>query len=389
MVRIYKTREFKTQCIHNTQTKLIRFDTTLITIGILTFCAVLNIIGITESAKVSLTIFCFHLLTMVTLVVCSIVTAVRSMPRIGEHTVLDENWNDTTLPHSLPLSLFYGLGAGLLGVSGFESSANFRESQADGVFPKTLRNMWVIVTTLNPVLGILAMCLLPLSTISDEATSGALLSAMADVTSKYLKICVGIDAFCVLTGAVLSAFVGFTGLSIRMSYDGDLPRVLQSQTPWNTPYCIILSYFVLTVTMLLMCSGDIADLSGVYTIAFLAVRSCVAIGNMLLKYQGQSAGLRKAPPEQTASWCGVAFALAGVMMGLVSNVMSRSTTALLAFVGFSTFFTLVIIATRTFEKPRKRRSSSTMDSTSLKHALLSSSDASVTHDDNGDMRASV
>ena len=80
------------------------------------------------------------------------------------------------------------------------------------VFSRKPCETWVIVTTMNPVLGILAICLLPMSTISDEATSGALLSAMAGVTSKYLKICVGIDAFCVLTGAVLSAFVGFTVL---------------------------------------------------------------------------------------------------------------------------------------------------------------------------------
>ena len=386
------TSYLKTDYISYTHTHITHYiyaDTTVVTIIILTFCCILNIIGITESAKVSLGIFAFHLITMITLVVCSIVTAMTSIPHVGERTVLDDNWNDSSLPHSLPLvrvlfpflffyfvfhiiitkqSLFYGLGAGLLGVSGFESSANFRESQADGVFPKTLRNMWAIVATLNPTLGMLAICLLPLSTISEEASSGALLSTMAGITSKYLKIWVGIDAFFVLTGAVLSAFVGFGGLCVRMSFDGDLPRFLQLQTSWNTNYCIILSYFVLTITMVFVCDGDISDLSGVYTIAFLSVMSCFAIGNMLLKYF-PSTGLPKAPPEQQASWIGVSFGLCGVLLGLVSNIMSRSVTALVAFVGFSMFFSLVIVVTRIFQKPHKRRSSNI--ESSMKNALLS------------------
>jgi len=32
----------------------------------------------------------------------------------------------------------------MLGISGFESSANYVEEQKEGVFPKTLRNMWVV-----------------------------------------------------------------------------------------------------------------------------------------------------------------------------------------------------------------------------------------------------
>jgi len=33
-------------------------------------------------------------------------------------------------------ALFFGFAAAMLGISGFESSANFVEEQADGVFPK-------------------------------------------------------------------------------------------------------------------------------------------------------------------------------------------------------------------------------------------------------------
>lgn len=49
-------------------------------------------------------------------------------------------------------AILYGFSAGLLGISGFETSANFVEEQKPGVFPKTLRNMWYIVTLFNPII---------------------------------------------------------------------------------------------------------------------------------------------------------------------------------------------------------------------------------------------
>ena len=55
--------------------------------------------------------------------------------------------------YSFGEALFYGFSAGLLGISGFETSANFVEEQKPGVFPKTLRNMHVIVSFFNPLIG--------------------------------------------------------------------------------------------------------------------------------------------------------------------------------------------------------------------------------------------
>jgi len=46
------------------------------------------------------------------------------------------------------MALFFGFSAAMLGISGFESSANFVEEQKKGIFPKTLRNMWLAVSVL-------------------------------------------------------------------------------------------------------------------------------------------------------------------------------------------------------------------------------------------------
>ncbi|KAF0755835.1 hypothetical protein AaE_004838 [Aphanomyces astaci] len=44
-----------------------------------------------------------------------------------------------TVPGSLSTALFFGTCTAMLGISGFETSAQFVEDQAPGVFPKTLR----------------------------------------------------------------------------------------------------------------------------------------------------------------------------------------------------------------------------------------------------------
>ena len=55
----------------------------------------------------------------------------------------------------------WGFAAALLGISGFESSANFIEEQNAGVFGKTLRNMWLVVSIFNPLTAFLALAILP------------------------------------------------------------------------------------------------------------------------------------------------------------------------------------------------------------------------------------
>jgi hypothetical protein len=66
----------------------------------------------------------------------------------------------------------------MLGVTGFETSSNFVEEQAPGVFPKTLRNMWVGVSVFNPLLVLVALFVFSVDHIKDNQAS--LLADMAD-----------------------------------------------------------------------------------------------------------------------------------------------------------------------------------------------------------------
>ena len=79
---------------------------------------------------------------------------------------------------SIGMAIFFGFAASMLGVSGFESSANFVEEQKKGVFPKTLRNMWVIVSIINPLMAIFALALFSIPTLQSEAHQNTLLIEM-------------------------------------------------------------------------------------------------------------------------------------------------------------------------------------------------------------------
>ncbi|MGA7874536.1 MAG: amino acid permease, partial [Desulfoferrobacter sp.] len=113
------------------------------TLAILFIFAILTLSGITESAVVALIIFVFYMISLT--VFC--VIGFTHFP--SDFYIFKANWS--TLPEGsmLVMALFLGFSSALLGISGFESSANFVEEQVHGVFRKTLRNMWIAVIILS------------------------------------------------------------------------------------------------------------------------------------------------------------------------------------------------------------------------------------------------
>jgi amino acid transporter len=173
-------------------------------------------------------------------------------------------------PQTIPYYIFYGYAAALLGVSGFETSANFIEEQAEGVFPKTLRNMWIGVATFNPVLSFLSLGTLPMSQI--VANPNSLLASMGDAAlnaapghPSWLSILVSVDGCLVLACAVLTSYVGVTGLIRRMALDRCLPQfLLQTNRVRGTNHWIILTFFVATSSLYWIVGGDVTTLEGKY-----------------------------------------------------------------------------------------------------------------------------
>jgi len=279
---------------------------TIIVLGIF---AVLAIIGITESAVVALTIFIFH---MSTLTVFCVLGFVR-LP--SDFHIFKGNLATLPVGEDLLIAVCLGFSAALLGISGFESSANFVEEQDVGVFRKTLRNMLIAVAIFNPLISVLSLNLLPLDKI--VLHKDYLLSEMAHIMGgNTFKLIIVIDAAAVLSGAVLTSFVGVTGLVQRMALDQCLPQFLLKKNRRGTSHRIIISFFVLCSSILLVTQGSLLSLAGVYTISFLGVMTLFGIGNILLKIRR-----RELKRTYRAGWMTILVAITATSLGMMGNVI--------------------------------------------------------------------
>ncbi len=279
------------------------------TICLLAVFMVLTIIGITESAAVAVVIFIFHLSTLTLLLVAGAAYIFNHGLEILQLNLV------TPAEGGLVTALFFGFAASLLGISGFESSANFVEEQAEEVFPLTLRNMWVAVTVFNPGMALLALALVPISQVGNHQE--ALLAHMGNLSGGlWMSRLISVDAALVLSGAVLTSYVGVNGLVHRMTLDRCLPQFFLKKNRRGTTYRIIIAFFILAVSVLMITEGELKALAGVYTISFLAVMALFALGNILLKTK--RSGL---PRPHTASLVSVLVAVAAVITGLVGNAI--------------------------------------------------------------------
>lgn len=149
-----------------------------------------------------------------------------------------------------------------------------------------------------------------------------LLAAMGGATLPagsilWLPKLISADALLVLSGAVLTSYVGITGLIRRMSYDRCLPMFLSNTNRWrDTNHYIIIGFFLVTTLLHFIVRGNLESLAGVYTMSFLSVMSLFAVGNMILKYKRGS--LRRAI---YASWPHVIAGFSLVFIGLIGEIV--------------------------------------------------------------------
>ncbi|MEZ4756639.1 MAG: APC family permease [Flavobacteriales bacterium] len=279
------------------------------TVVVLTAFLLLTMAGIGESSMVAVVIFIVHLASMAILLIG------------GGWFVLTHGLDIAALNFSAPLpsgsialALFFGFSTAMLGVSGFESSANFVEEQAPGVFRLTLRNMWLAVTIINPLMALMAVSVIPLAQVGEHRE--ALLSFMGhEVGGDWLATLISVDAVLVLCGAVLTSFVGVSGLVKRMTLDRVLPQMLLKENRRGSSPRILLVFYALCLSVLFITAGELGALAGVYTISFLIVMAFFAFGNFLLKIKRA-----RLPRPESATPFVVSIALLSVVVALYGNI---------------------------------------------------------------------
>lgn len=314
----------------------------LATALLLTGFAILTIGGLKESSIVAITIFIFHLSSLVLL--AGFISYYLLQNGLSVFII---NQGAPAQNGSLLMAIFFGFGVSMLGVSGFESSANFVEEQKPGVFPKTLRNMWSIVSVINPLMAIFALALFALPVLRSDSYQNTLLVEMGHkVGGLGLSRLIAVDAVLVLSGAVLTSFVGVSGLLERMALDRILPGYFLKKNSRGSSYRIIIVFLLLGISVLLITRGNVKLLAGVYTISFLSVMALFGIGNILLKVKRA-----KLPRPVQASWVSVLTAIIFVIIALIANIKikpsdgSPSNTKVF-FEYFIPFFIFILIMLR-------------------------------------------
>ena len=288
------------------------FNVNIATFVLLLIFLGLTILGISESAVVALVIFVFHLATMGLLIGSCFFF-------VWQHgfSILIENFHLPARNGSILTAIFFGFSAAMLGISGFESSSNFVEEQERGVFAKTLRNMWIAVSVLNPLIAFLVICIIPISAV--ESHQNSFLSYIGTLTGgKWLAMIISINAVSVLSGAVLTSFVGVNGLIKRMTLDRILPNYFLKENKRGSTYRILILFFLLCLSVLLVTRGQLAPLAAVYALSFLTVMASFALGNILLKLRRS-----RLPRPEYAKPGIVLLAFAAIIIALYGTVMTK------------------------------------------------------------------
>lgn len=282
------------------------------TIALLAFFALLVITGLKDSAKVALVIFAFHIFALVSFIVLGFFAINNGLSYFQFN--LNHTFDLFAQRGGLMNTFFLAFAASLLGVSGFESSANFVEEQHEGVFRKTLRNMLIGVAIFNPIIALIVLNVMPFQAIAG-ARDFLLSNAAFVIGGTLFQQIIVLDAFFVLSGAVLASYIGVSGLLARMTGDNCLPSYFAKKSSNGSYTRIVLAFFLLCTSILLLTQGNLLSLAGVYTIAFLGVMSLFAFGNLILK-------ATRAEIKRTyqAPVIVVLFAFCLTLIGIVGNI---------------------------------------------------------------------
>ncbi|KAI9912432.1 hypothetical protein PsorP6_006744 [Peronosclerospora sorghi] len=311
------------------------------TVALLFLFALLSITGIAESATVALVIFLLHVATLTLLSGFALYYVVHHSGIFwaNMHTKFpDVNVAGDVVQGTVLTGLFFGYSSAMLGITGFETSAQFVEEQAPGVFRQTLRNMWWFATIYNLVLSSLSLAVLPLEGSGGiYASKDVVLARMARVVAgPWLESWVSLDAFVVLAGGVLTSYVGITGLVRRLAFDRVVPAFLTHTNKWRgTNHAIILLFFALQASFVILLHADASILAGVFTFAFLGVMALFAFGCMLLKLKREDI-----PRDVHAPWWSCIVGLLMVLVGLLGNLMGDAAI----FTYFALYFVVFVSA---------------------------------------------
>ena len=258
----------------------------LIAVVALIFLAAINVIGIRESAGLSLTMGGAALVVALGVVVMTVyMMSTADWASVGNHLTVPE---DVKFP-----TLLVGFGGAWLAFSGLESISQLSPAMRLPVDKTARRGMWLVIITVvatSPILTLLSVSIVPEALKATRAEQ--FISELADVYGGLpMKAAVVITASVLLLFAANTAIIGGYHVFLALSKQGFLPQVLTRRNlRFKTPHMAILLATVVPVAVLIFTKGNITLLGEMYAFGLLGAFTLSSLGLDVIRWRDGNRG---------------------------------------------------------------------------------------------------
>src|SRR4051812_2436295 len=268
----------------------------LVAIGALILLAILNWIGITESARVSATIATIACVSQAAVLV-AVVIAVGPAQLVATVPLVLRG------PHLTPVTVLFGYAGAFLAFSGLESISQLSPAMAEPRARVARLTMGAVVVTIgltSPLLTLMMTTLLDAHTIQVNASSNALLSILANATTgRWLGLEVAISGSALLLFACNTAIIGSYHVFLAISRMRFFPEFIERRNRLRgTPHFAILLAVGIPILVLIPASlspDTQAILGDLYAFGLLGAFSVSCLSLDIVRWREQRVALGAGP----------------------------------------------------------------------------------------------
>lgn len=255
----------------------------------------LNLIGISESAKVNATIAVVAAASQLTVVLAAIVhiglgQLVAALPRV------------LSGPRLMPLQVLTGYAGAFLAFSGLESISQLSPVMAEPRRRVTRRAMGALIATMaltSPLLTLLSTTVLPINSSTDPNQFISLLGGFA--LGRPFEIEVAISGALLLVFASNTAIIGAYHVVLALARMGFLPQVIELHNRWRaTPHWAILTVVTIPVLVVVLAQGSVILLGDLYAFGLLGAFSLTCVALDIVRWQDRHPGEKRSAESPRA-----------------------------------------------------------------------------------------
>jgi basic amino acid/polyamine antiporter, APA family len=247
------------------------FMSTVVSMGIIAFLMVVNVLGIRESSGLNILFILVDIATQVTIVCLGVVLIIAVNPgTLVEHMFGAGNWPDTS-------KLVMGIALAALCFTGVESVSQHGEEtrHPEKKMPQAYVLMIVVVLVLFAGISLVALAAMTPQVLGDpvngwgrDPVAGIAANLPSQVLRNIFAPLVAVLAATILLTATNAGLLGISRLAYNLSSHQQLPAGLSRIHPqFRTPYVAIILFCIIAILMLIpgFTSQDFfADLGALY-----------------------------------------------------------------------------------------------------------------------------